>query len=100
MGGIPEQQVSRLTIRDEQWQAATGSATIIATGFAIFTLSNFPPTQPFKLVVMFATLIDIMTTLLVLPLLSGARWGTGSKAHAGSASNGKHLIVFRHSART
>jgi predicted RND superfamily exporter protein len=60
--------------RDEQWRAVTGSATIIATGFAIFTLSSFPPTQRFGLVVVFGTLIDIMATLLVLPLLSGAKW--------------------------
>ena len=63
--------------RDEQWRAVTGSATIIATGFAIFTLSNFPPTQRFGLVVIFGTLIDIMATLLVLPLLSGTRWKRG-----------------------
>ncbi|HXI85208.1 MAG TPA: MMPL family transporter [Verrucomicrobiae bacterium] len=62
--------------RDEQWRAVAGSATIIATGFAIFTLSNFPPTQRFGLVVIFGTLIDIMATLLVLPLLSGAHWKT------------------------
>jgi len=62
--------------RDEQWRAVAGSATIIATGFAIFTLSNFPPTQRFGLVVIFGTLIDIMATLLVLPLLSGAQWKT------------------------
>ena len=63
-----------VTARDEQWRAVTGSAIIIATGFAIFTLSNFPPTQRFGLVVVFGTLIDIMATLLVLPLLSGAHW--------------------------
>ena len=62
--------------RDEQWRAVVGSATIIATGFAIFTLSNFPPTQRFGLVVIFGTVIDIMATLLVLPLLSGAHWKT------------------------
>jgi uncharacterized protein len=60
--------------RDEQWRAVIGSAIIIATGFAIFTLSNFPPTQRFGFVVVFGTLIDIMATLLVLPLLSGAHW--------------------------
>ncbi len=62
--------------RDEQWRAVAGSAAIIATGFAIFTLSNFPPTQRFGLVVIFGTVIDIMATLLVLPLLSGAHWKT------------------------
>ena len=62
--------------RDEQWRAVLGSAAIIATGFAIFTLSNFPPTQRFGLVVIFGTVIDIMATLLVLPLLSGSHWKT------------------------
>ncbi len=60
--------------RDEQWRAVIGSATIIATGFAIFTLSNFPPTQRFGLVVVFGTMIDIAATLLVLPLLSAGFW--------------------------
>ena len=66
--------------RDEQWRAVAGSATIIATGFAIFTLSNFPPTQRFGLVVIFGTLIDIMATLLVLPLLSSAHRKTVAAA--------------------
>ncbi len=65
--------------RDEQWRAVAGSATIIATGFAIFTLSDFPPTQRFGLVVIFGTLIDIMATLLVLPLLGAASWKTMAK---------------------
>ncbi len=60
--------------RDEQWRAVLGSAAIIATGFAIFTLSSFPPTQRFGVVVVFGTLIDITATLLVLPLLAGANW--------------------------
>jgi len=69
--------------RDEQWRAVAGSATIIAAGFAIFTLSNFPPTQRFGLVVVFGTMIDIMATLLVLPLLSGANWKTVVTANHG-----------------
>lgn len=86
--------------RDEQRRAVLGSATIIATGFAIFTLSNFPPTQRFGIVVIFGTVIDIMATLLVLPLLSGAKWKTDSRAQPAPLSNGRRLIVFRHSART
>ena len=63
-----------MAARDEQWRAVIGSATIIATGFAIFTLSNFPPTQRFGLVVVFGTMIDIAATLLVLPLLGAGSW--------------------------
>ena len=74
--------------RDEQWRAVIGSATIIATGFAIFTVSNFPPTQRFGLVVICGTLIDIMATLLVLPLLSGAQWNRVFKTKAGPILNG------------
>jgi uncharacterized protein len=50
---------------------------IIATGFAIFVLSDFPPTQRFGLAVLAGCIIDILANLFVLPLLAGARWKTG-----------------------
>ena len=45
---------------------------IFAAGFAIFLLSDFPPTQRFGLVVLAGTVIDILANLFVLPLLGGA----------------------------
>jgi len=48
------------------------SDVIIAAGFAIFGLSDFPPTQRFGLVVLAGCIIDILANLFVLPLLGGA----------------------------
>ena len=58
--------------REEQWRGIVYSDVIIAAGFAIFVLSDFPPTQRFGLVVVFGTIIDILANLFVLPLLGGA----------------------------
>jgi len=44
-----------------------------AASFAIFALSNFPPTQRFGLVVLAGLVIDILANLFVLPLLGGAQ---------------------------
>jgi len=46
---------------------------IIAAGFAIFVLSDFPPTQRFGLVVLAGCVIDILANLFVLPVLGGAQ---------------------------
>jgi len=59
--------------REEQWRGIVYSDVIIAAGFAIFVLSDFPPTQRFGLVVLAGCVIDILANLLVLPLLGGAR---------------------------
>jgi predicted RND superfamily exporter protein len=62
--------------REEQWRGIVYSDVIIAAGFAIFVLSDFPPTQRFGLVVVFGTIIDILANLFVLPLVGGADWKT------------------------
>ncbi len=62
--------------REEQWRGIVYSDAIIAAGFAIFALSNFPPTQRFGLVVVAGTVIDILANLFLLPLLGGAQWKT------------------------
>ena len=62
--------------RSEQWRGIIYSDVIIAAGFAIFALSNFPPTQRFGLVVVSGTIIDILANLFLLPLLAGAPWKT------------------------
>ena len=59
--------------REEQWRGIVYSDVIIAAGFAIFVLSDFPPTQRFGLIVVFGTTIDILANLFVLPLLGAAR---------------------------
>jgi predicted RND superfamily exporter protein len=60
--------------RKEQWRGIVYSDVIIAAGFAIFALSDFPPTQRFGLVVLAGCIIDILANLFVLPLLGGAQW--------------------------
>jgi predicted RND superfamily exporter protein len=60
--------------RREQWRGIVYSDVIFAAGFAIFVLSDFPPTQRFGLVVLAGCIIDILANLFVLPLLGGAQW--------------------------
>jgi len=60
--------------RDEQWRGIAYSDVVIAAGFAIFVLSDFPPTQRFGVVVLAGCVIDILANLFVLPLLGGAEW--------------------------
>jgi predicted RND superfamily exporter protein len=60
--------------RQEQWRGIVYSDVIIAAGFAIFALSDFPPTQRFGLVVLAGCGVDILANLFVLPLLGGAEW--------------------------
>jgi len=66
--------------RQEQWRGIVYSDVIIAAGFAIFVLSDFPPSQRFGLVVVFGTIIDILANLFVLPLLGGAKFPRPSTA--------------------
>src|SRR5436309_16131920 len=60
--------------REEQWRGIVYSDVIIGAGFAIFVLSNFPPTQRFGLVVLAGLIVDILANLFVLPLLGGRHW--------------------------
>ena len=60
--------------REEQWRGIVYSDVVIAAGFAIFVLSDFPPTQRFGIVVLAGCVIDILANLFVLPLLGGSAW--------------------------
>ena len=60
--------------RREQWRGIVYSDVIIAAGFAIFVLSDFPPTRRFGLVIVVGTIVDILANLFVLPFLGGAEW--------------------------
>jgi predicted RND superfamily exporter protein len=78
--------------REEQWRGIVYSDVVIAAGFGIFALSNFPPTQRFGLVVLAGTIIDILANLFVLPLLGGAdlrrqRSSVPEAAHSQQAAN-------------
>src|SRR5207244_1747510 len=63
-----------IAAREEQWRGIVYSDVIIGAGFAIFVLSEFPPTQRFGLVVLAGLLVDIAANLFVLPLLGGAEF--------------------------
>jgi uncharacterized protein len=63
-----------IAAREEQWRGIVYSDVIIAAGFAIFLLSDFPPTQRFGAVVLAGCVVDIVANLFVLPLLAGADW--------------------------
>jgi predicted RND superfamily exporter protein len=63
-----------IAAREEQWRGIVYSDVIIGAGFAIFVLSNFPPTQRFGLIVLAGLIVDILANLFVLPLLGGAQW--------------------------
>src|SRR5216117_3493453 len=61
-----------IAAREEQWRGIVYSDVIFAAGFAIFVLSDFPPTQRFGMVVLAGLIVDILANLFVLPLLGGA----------------------------
>src|SRR6266545_7412613 len=61
-----------IAAREEQWRGIVYSDVIIGAGFAIFVLSDFPPTQRFGIVVLAGLLVDIAANLFVLPSLGGA----------------------------
>lgn len=53
-----------------QGKAVLISGVIIAAGFSVFYLSNFPPSQRFGLEIVFGTLLAMLMTLFALPHLS------------------------------
>jgi predicted RND superfamily exporter protein len=60
------------------WQPIGTSLLVICTGFGIFLLSNFPPTQRFGLFVMFGSATAASVALLMFPWLASARFGASS----------------------
>lgn len=56
--------------RARLWQPILSSMFIICAGFAIFTLSAFPPTQRFGSEIVFGTILASLSALFVLPVLA------------------------------
>ncbi len=52
------------------WRPIMSSMAIVATGFGIFSLSQFPPTQRFGAFVILGTFMSPLAALLILPYLS------------------------------
>ncbi len=69
--------------RNQLWQPIVGAMLILATGFGIFALSSFPPTQRFGSAVAFGTLAAAVMALVVLPTL--ATLGTGRRPQKSSS---------------
>jgi predicted RND superfamily exporter protein len=61
------------TARADSARALVGTASVVGAGFAILLLSSFPPTRRFGLAMVGGALLDVLTGLVVLPYLVGAR---------------------------
>ncbi|MBI2956781.1 MAG: MMPL family transporter [Acidobacteria bacterium] len=55
--------------RRQLWQPIAASSLIVALGFSVFLLSDFPPTQRFGFLVSAGTLLNLGMVLFLLPLL-------------------------------
>ena len=56
----------------EQWRPTLISAVVVGTGFSIFALSEFPPSQRFGVTVAIGAVIAAALALVVLPLLASS----------------------------
>lgn len=56
--------------RADLWPAILGSSLIIAVGFSLFLLSNFPPTQRLGLSVVAGTVWSTLVVLLLFPIMA------------------------------
>lgn len=61
-----------LEARAQLWPAVLGATLIICTGFGIFSLSTFPPTQRFGIAVILGTLAAALMALVALPFGAAA----------------------------
>lgn len=62
------------------WKPILSSALIVCSGFAIFTLSYFPPTQRFGISIISGTIMSVIAVLFVLPVIAGVK-NEAPKAH-------------------
>ncbi len=53
-----------------QAQPALISSLVVASGFSVFALSEFPPSQRFGLEIVFGSIVAMILTLLVLPQMA------------------------------
>lgn len=60
------------TSLERLWRPAAGTSLAVSAGFAIFLLSNFPPTQRFGLAVVAGTVFALYGSLVALPALAAA----------------------------
>jgi len=60
------------TVQERMWEPVITSMVIVASGFAIFFFSSFPPTQRFGGSIVLGTIIAAFSALFVFPTLAGA----------------------------
>ena len=65
------------------WPAVAGATFILASGFGLFALSSFPPTQRFGVAVALGTSVAAVMALVVLPYLATL----GGSGHASSGDS-------------
>jgi predicted RND superfamily exporter protein len=58
-----------LKVRENMWNPIIYAMLIICTGFAIFSLSSFPPTNRFGIEIVFGTFMAGMVSLFVMPFV-------------------------------
>ncbi len=58
--------------RVQLWKPILSAAVLVCTGFAIFCLSTFPPTQRFGLAIVVGSFMSPLAALFVLPVLAAS----------------------------
>jgi len=81
------------------WRPIGTSLLVICTGFGIFLLSNFPPTQRFGLFVMFGSATAASVALLLFPWLASARFRGSPTRASVSAPDTAYTPTTRPAAR-
>jgi predicted RND superfamily exporter protein len=82
-GGLWSAWSSALT---ELWRPIFASMLIVVSGFGLFLLSSFPPTQRLGMLVCLGTIMTDLVVLLVLPAV--ATWGWRRRHLAGNRGQG------------
>jgi predicted RND superfamily exporter protein len=73
----------------ELWRPILASALIVGAGFALFMLSQFPPTQRLGLLVSTGAMATDAVVLLVLPALATSRLFSRHSSGTSSAASRK-----------
>ena len=81
--GVQALEASR-AVRERMWEPVLTSMFIVASGFAIFFFSSFPPTQRFGGQIVLGTVISAFSAIFIFSLLAQPR-GKPHKAHPRAA---------------
>ncbi len=68
-------------VRERMWEPVMTSMFIVASGFAIFFFSSFPPTQRFGGQIVLGTVISAFSAIFVFSLLAQPRGGSHEPHH-------------------